>query len=241
MLWLTGSRIRGLDDTDAIATWPDSSRRQHDADQATGADQPLYTALMVNNKPGARFDGTDDWMSVENHSDFIIDANQDISIMFVVDDLDSGVLGWWMTKLNSIADNIANAGAVGFDILRVSANDVHFRIDDNTTQVILASSSNVPSGAFVLSCLLDRDSATGQEILFDGVSQGTADPTSVGDLSTADQPLSVMGTKTGSASFAPNTDLLEVLFFNRLLGATEHNRLGRYFARRYNLTWTDVP
>lgn len=58
-LWLKADAL-ALSDNDPIATWTDSSGNGNDATNGTAGQQPLYKTNIINGKPVARFDGTDD-------------------------------------------------------------------------------------------------------------------------------------------------------------------------------------
>lgn len=62
-LWLDATRITGLADGAAVATWEDVSGNARNA-TAAGAARPLYKTGIVNGKPVVRFDGTDDFMDL---------------------------------------------------------------------------------------------------------------------------------------------------------------------------------
>jgi hypothetical protein len=52
-----------LADGAAVATWTDSSTSANHATQATGANQPIFKAGLLNGKPVIRFDGVNDFMT----------------------------------------------------------------------------------------------------------------------------------------------------------------------------------
>ncbi len=241
VLWLRNSRIRGLIDADTITTWIDSSRRLHDATQATEANKPLYKVDLVNGEPGARFDGVNDFLEVANHADFLIGANDDFTIMSVQDHIPAAADHRLLSKLNPGFTSVGSAGAIGFDcFLDHPSKNTLFRLDDDVVGAItLTSTATEPAGVWIQSLEFDRSSATGIKIRFDGNEEASADATTLGSLAGATRDLSV---GSGPAGFVPGTwDIFEFLFFRRALGAGEHNRIGRYFARRYNLAWTDIP
>jgi hypothetical protein len=66
-LWLRADAITGLNDTDPVATWPDSSGNSNDATQAVAANRPLYRTNIINGLPVVRFDAANDHMDTPNN------------------------------------------------------------------------------------------------------------------------------------------------------------------------------
>ena len=64
--FLLSTRIVGLNDGDAVATWSDLSGTSNDATQGTAARRPIYKTSQLNGRPCVRFDGVDDWMTYGN-------------------------------------------------------------------------------------------------------------------------------------------------------------------------------
>lgn len=60
LLWLDANAITGLNDSDPVGAWEDSSTSNNDATQGTAGKKPLYKTNIANGKPGLLFDGTDD-------------------------------------------------------------------------------------------------------------------------------------------------------------------------------------
>jgi len=61
-LWLDASQITGLNDGDAVTTWPDLSGNGNNATQATGSKKPTYQTSEQNGRPGVLADGVDDFL-----------------------------------------------------------------------------------------------------------------------------------------------------------------------------------
>jgi hypothetical protein len=61
VLWLRADAIAGLNSSDPVGTWADSSDKGNDVSQGTPANQPTYVAHVptANNQPALRFDSTD--------------------------------------------------------------------------------------------------------------------------------------------------------------------------------------
>ena len=64
--FLLSTRITGLNDGDAVATWSDLSGTSNDATQGTAAFRPIYKTSQLNGRPCVRFDGVNDWLTYAN-------------------------------------------------------------------------------------------------------------------------------------------------------------------------------
>jgi hypothetical protein len=62
-LWLKADAITGLSDGNEIVTWTDSSGDGHTGTAAATA-RPIYKTNIINGKPVARFDGSNDLMKL---------------------------------------------------------------------------------------------------------------------------------------------------------------------------------
>lgn len=61
--WHQPSGLVGLNDTDPISIWVDSSGRGRDLTQGTAAKRPTYNIAQLNGYAGATFDGIDDQLN----------------------------------------------------------------------------------------------------------------------------------------------------------------------------------
>lgn len=68
-LWLDASQITGLNDGDALGTWPDLSGNGNDVIQGAASKRPLYKAGILNGKPVVRYDGVDDALANAGFTD----------------------------------------------------------------------------------------------------------------------------------------------------------------------------
>lgn len=239
VLWLAGDRLRGLNDTDVVTAWTDSSRERHDAaEEGTASRRPTYQSNLVSGRrsPGLRNDGVNDILEVADHADLRVDTAGDMTVIMAMSHLATGVNNMLFCKVNSGITNVNQAGAIGYDCTLVATDTIRWRIDDNVAQLNLATSAR-PSGFFVLSCMLDR--SANAEVWISGTSEATADATSLGDLSTGTNDLSILARNTDFAQSA-EVDMLDFLLFNAAISAKHHNQIGHYFQKRYDVSWTDI-
>jgi hypothetical protein len=61
-LWLDASRLTGISNGDAVATWTDASGNGHTAIQGASTSRPVYVASAVNGQPAVQFDGVNDYL-----------------------------------------------------------------------------------------------------------------------------------------------------------------------------------
>lgn len=62
-LWLDASQITGLNDGDAVATWPDVSGFARDFSQSTASRKPVFKTNQRGSLPAVLFDGADDYLT----------------------------------------------------------------------------------------------------------------------------------------------------------------------------------
>ena len=77
ILWLRADAITGLNDGDAVATWPDSSGQGNDAIGVAGS-LPTWQDNVVNGQPVVRFDGVNNLLNTPN---LLIPSNTTIFIV----------------------------------------------------------------------------------------------------------------------------------------------------------------
>jgi hypothetical protein len=80
VLWLDASKVTGLSEGAAVATWTDASGQEHHGTQSSGTNQPTYRATAVNGKPAVRFDGSNDYLSLAGT---IVSGAQARTVFFV--------------------------------------------------------------------------------------------------------------------------------------------------------------
>lgn len=81
-LWFAAHRLTGLNDGDAVATWPDLSGNGYDVTQGTAANKPLYKTNIFKGLPALLFDGSDDYFENTTVNPFVADSAR--TLFFVV-------------------------------------------------------------------------------------------------------------------------------------------------------------
>lgn len=74
-LWLKADEITGLNDTNPITTWADSSTEGNDATQATAGNRPIYRTSIINSLPAVRFTNLADGSDPTNRKFFALPTN----------------------------------------------------------------------------------------------------------------------------------------------------------------------
>lgn len=114
-VWLKADAITGLNDTDPVATWVDSSGAGNDATQGTAADRPIYRTNIVNGLPIVRFDGVSDFLECPYTASDAGDPNQAWFAVFRTTSTVTQQLIYWMGET-------VNAGGFGPE------SEIHFGV-----------------------------------------------------------------------------------------------------------------
>jgi hypothetical protein len=69
-LVLDARYITGLNNNDAVTTWPDRSGNAYDPTQSTGFQRPVYKTNQISGNPVITFDGSNDYLSFGTPLDF---------------------------------------------------------------------------------------------------------------------------------------------------------------------------
>lgn len=200
-------------DGDAIYQANDKSTSANHVLQATLGARPTYKTGIVGRRSVARFDGGDDLASGAAIA-------EKPSTLFVV----ANVTGTTGAR--------AMLGSTGADL--------EFRIDDTTnkphifqqaTAEILIGTAGVTAATWY--ALSATFSSAGATALF---TNGAANGTATNNV-TLEGALLRIGTAAAEAYVG---DIAEVLIYNTVLAAANHNTIGNYLAYKYGLTWTAV-
>jgi hypothetical protein len=111
--WYKADAITGLNDTDPVSTWPDSSGLALDATQ-TGADRPTYRTNIVNGKPVVHFPG---WDLVNGPHMVMPTLSGVLTMIFVVRATGAGLTGGYKPLIGSTAGFPAFHGGVGTEVI----------------------------------------------------------------------------------------------------------------------------
>lgn len=225
VLWLDASRITGVADGGAVATWSDESGEGNDASQATADDQPTLQTYELNEKPVVRFDGTSDFLSID-------------ALAAIIDGTDTPFNFTVVTKRASTTNAAAvwSAGASGGSIpfhqfqFNGSTNYRWLRTDDANTNVVSTLAGIAPDTNWHIHTL--SFSGTLADLHIDGKEfQGSLN---TGACTFDKFSLGCLGKDTNTLFF--DGDIAEVVMYDRALSDQQHRRLDKYLADKYQIT-----
>lgn len=204
--WYDASRITGLSDGAAVATWEDSSGNGNDLTQATAGLRPTYQTGELNGLPIVREDGSDDYMSVDFGAS---PASQPYSVYMVFrlhtlsgeqEDIVEGTTANTPEMSWNSGNNTAFIWAGGFD-------PIAFTVDTNF---------HVFGGVFDgVSSVLDLD---GTETVVDAGTNAFSQVMEVG----------------GSVRKTPG-DYAELVFYSAELTSAQRQQLRDYFSSKWGV------
>lgn len=124
--------ITGLNDGDAVASWPDTSGSSRTAAQGTGANKPLFKTNIFGTKPAVRFDGSNDELTFTPSS---IPNGWTVFGVFTVRSFAAygGLLSWRAASTAGflIMDHAGNASAWTVGYVRTDASNAETKSEYN--------------------------------------------------------------------------------------------------------------
>jgi hypothetical protein len=203
-------------DGDPITTWPDVSGVANDATQATAGAQPTYVASneAYNGHASVQFDGTDDWMDLNESA-----VNIGNFMMFVLGKFDR-------SDGNNMYFMSAQNGA-GSDRLRIASYNGNIQSRIGTVgDFTLITGRDTGTHAYAVNSIpnawVDGGKISGGTNTFSG------SPDDNGFV------LGCYGIGTVQKDFLQGS-IAEVILYNRVLTEEEINWVGYYFSDKYNL------
>lgn len=216
-LWLKGDQ--GVNVTTGVRGWIDQSGNTMHATQTVSANQPQQLPTAINSNPVLEFDGVDDYLYTDlsiNH-----DAMPDLTV-FTVHQPDQDNAGALWGEDNN-----------GWD---------RFIIDDATPATLNNMVSNGAGGnsdvpglysenqSSLTTVIYDQGATDGSEVLVNGLSvrtftasqTGTSNPLQIGAI--------------GSDARPYDGKLAEMIVYDRILSATERDKVESYLALKYGLS-----
>lgn len=197
-----------LANNDPVASWTDSSGNARHAAQATGTKQPLYKTGSLNGKPVVSFDGVDDFVQA------VFTLNQPTTT-FMAHKIRS--LGTGTTK--DVYD-----GGVG---------------DSGVMQKNTTPAYQLYAGGFVVDGSCDTNPHILAAVL-NGASSNVRKDGGAGTSGNANvlNPGGVTLGSRASGVLPCDVDVAEFIVYTGALSIANLDRVGRYLASKYGLSWT---
>ena len=207
IFWFRADRGVTKDGSDLVATWADQSVNGYDLTEATN--KPLWVTGLINNKPGIRFDGTNDKLSSG-----AVTVNQPIHFFVVVKNI-------------SIVD--------GDRIFGTQTTNTTPQLIQRSAGPTLQLQSNGTNGAQVAT---DTTNFHLYSCQFNGTSSQIAKDNGVyqtnGNILTGGMYAIYLASLGGSSGFA-NIEVTEFFAYDTLQSGADYTSILDYINNRYSL------
>jgi len=222
-LWLDASRLTGLSDGAAVATWNDRSGNGHNAVQSNPSQQPSFRQQAVNNRPAVHFDGVDDALDAGE-----IDLYQDGQTIFVVARVNVAQNQMFVSQHAGSNNGSWFFGGTptGVKYVVITGND--HRIDYNAN-----ASSTKNFGLWTA-----RYDGTQMDVEANGDTLPGSAPQS-GAIQDANQHV-IVGSY-GSVGWKLRGDIAEMIVYDRALSLSERTSVEKYLGTKYGLRLARTP
>lgn len=222
--WLDASTL-SLSNGSNVATWSDISGNGTDFSQGTTADQPLFLTNQVNGLPSIDFDGSSDYLTLNNNS--ILDNEDDLSYFIVVETDNSAAAQCIISTDYSGGNAFLYKWA---SLFRQSSHEERGKDDTGSG----FKRSNSLSGTYNLRSNIITGSTTDQFRRYvNGVLRHTV---SVSPYSVGSHLKTILGRNTVTSTWFLNGNIPEVVIYRNAVNETQRNLIENYLAAKYNLT-----
>jgi len=235
-LWLDAADKLSIEENAGnVCRWKDKSRNGNHVTQEIASYQPSTSVNTINDVNIISFDGENDHLYTM--SPFIYDAGS--ATIFTVHKAPPQSNKWPLAETNTTNNNSLYALFVS-QSLASTLNKFFIRSDSGSTLVSSSSEISMPyyTDSPVIATIVD----TGSELTAytNGVA-GSATPLSYTRFSTLTPNRFCIGALLrASIDYATQIDIGEILVFSRVLTSRERNKVGRYLAKKWGVSWTEV-
>lgn len=216
-----------LSDTGSSAgTWPDISGNGRDATQSTAASQPAIITNALNGRQVRRFDGSDDWLSVDSLSSFFNGDDTPISLICCASSAGS-------SSLKAILSSGNSSGVEYFNWFGQNADEIT-RFDRRS---ILSNDTSNTGGSSWTSISIVSYVFSGTQInaFLNGSSTISAGSANTGTFGNNTNRVSVGAlVRSSTALFWPG-DIAEILVFPTALSTENRQSVERYLSNKWNI------
>jgi hypothetical protein len=218
-LWLDAQQLVGLQDGDLVEKWADSTGKGHDAFQPELALRPTFrTSRGI---PMVSFDGVDDFLRVQDHSDIRFDRS-DFTIALVFVRNDNSKTNLRLMSKGAMNDEQPGYGTDGGD------SGQTFRLGDGDGRTSVSARHSGVQQISVMLFEVDRD---GEAFVWQpGVRKASVDASRLGSIAnTIDLHIG----SSPSPSLYWDGDIAEVIFYSRALDSEDLEALGRHLVKKW--------
>jgi hypothetical protein len=213
----------------AVARWEDKSGNARHATQATLDNRPLRTAAVQGGKDALTFDGSNDFMATPAFG-----GTQDCTYFLVTASKNATQNKVFAAHANNYANPPLGANYVAVNAARLETAQ---NGASGTTKFTgkLAASQNLQNNIFRIAGVQFTSTNAGHIQRVNGVAHTTTNayPQDPGVFTKAAQSFGVGAYNTGGLPC--HCDIAELIYFTKLLTASERQAVERYLAQKWNI------
>lgn len=213
----------------AVARWEDKSGNARHATQATLANRPLRTAAAQGGKDALTFDGVNDFMATPAFG-----GTQDCTYFLVAASKNATQLKVFAAHANNYENPPLGANFVAVNTARLeTGQNGASGITKFTSK--LAASQNLQNNIFRIAGVQFTSTNAGHIQRVNGATHTTTNayPQDPGVFTKAAQSFGVGAYNGGS--YQCHCDIAELIYFTKLLTASERQAVERYLAQKWNI------
>lgn len=220
--WHKGDAITGAADGTPLPSWLDSSGNANTLSQATQANQPTYHISQINGLPAVQSDGVDDCMTAASSAT----NNTEAWTVFVVLNGNSGQNGHIVAEKWD-----GSAGTYPFSVRLGSSYNCQYRAYGGGKNPVCDDGDSAAGWAIHAG---DRGGGNLHAYVNGTLEATTADTTTGATVNTVPMSLFSRGTQVPAA-----ISLAEIIYYTRVLTATERAQVDSYLQDKYAITVSD--
>lgn len=211
---------QGYADAAAIGTLTDWSDNGYHATQAVAGAKPTFKTNIINGRPVARFDGTSDFLTSTEPSD-----TKPFSLFFVLS----------MANLDAVQTVMGSSlDTSGYELRIINTSGL-----TRLTAIDIADAANsttsVPAATWHINGIT-LSGAGAVAYYLNGATRGTGTLTNTPGAGQT----RVIGRRDPIGLQYFVGDVAEVIIYNSVLSAANHNTVGKYLSYKYGIAWTTV-
>jgi hypothetical protein len=215
-----------------IARVEDKSGHGRNFTQSSSSARPTRQTGVQNGLAVARFDGSDDFLSLASGLDILKNVSGS-SIFAAYRWISNPTVGSTVVHIATSSTGLGRHGIGG----GISSRKIFAggrRLDADSSQTVSSTADN-PTTTFIHSSVVNNSSTTITQRLNATTDGNSSSFQTSGSTSNTDSAEMTLGRNQGSANFC-NIDLSELFVFNRAISDSERNALHNYLASKWGIT-----